>query len=125
MDKGVWIDGNLSEDELAKLQELIRKAVMRARNGTLPFKYKDEKITFEAFSRLGTVAVFYGWNFPPKEFWVKENRGLEECTKCLPNGFQGEPAREVWCVKLGYNFQKCPYGVKTEKGNAPWNTIIG
>jgi len=117
--RGIWIDGKHSEEELAKLQKLLREAIRRAGNGTLPWKYKDEKITFEAFSKGGILMVFHGWNFPPKEFWVEEDRGTEECFKCFPDGFDKPIGREVWCHKLGYNFPKCPYGVKTPNSQMP------
>jgi len=112
---GIWVDGCLSKEELDKLQKLLREAIFKAKNGELPWSYKDEKITFDAFIKLGAVVVSYGWNFPPKELWVKEDRDCEEeCSKCLPSGPAGEPGREVWCIKLGYNFPKCPYGVVTK-----------
>jgi len=115
MGKGIWVDGQLSKEELDKLQALLKEAITRARGGTLPMKYVDEKITFEARIVQGHIVTFYGWNFPPKELWVKEDRDLEECLNCWPHGpFQGEPAREVWCLKLGYNFSKCPYGAVTK-----------
>jgi len=111
--KGIWVDGNASEEELQKLHVLLREAIVRARNGTLPMKFIDDKITFKAQIIDGNIVTFYGWNFPPKELWVKENRDVEECLSCWPLGLKKEPAREVWCDKLGYNFPKCPYGVPT------------
>jgi hypothetical protein len=114
MGKGIWVDGILSEEEMNKLQSILREAVLRARKG-LPTSYKDEKLVFEAtLCPRGTILVSYGWNYPPKELWVKEDRDIEECLKCLPYGPKKEPAREVWCTKLGYNFPKCPYGVPTK-----------
>jgi len=112
MGKGIWVDGTASEEEMQKLQGLLREAIVRARNGTLPMKFVDDKITFEARIIHGNIVTFYGWNFPPKELWVKEDRDIEECFKCFPYGLK--PAREVWCHKLGYNFPKCPYGVSTK-----------
>jgi len=112
--KGIWVDGNASEEELVKLQGLVREAIRRGQNGTLPMKFTDEKITFEAHIVKGNVVTFFGWNFPPKELWVKEDKDFEECLNCLPNGPRKEPKREVWCFKVGYNFPKCPYGVITK-----------
>lgn len=119
MAKGIWVDGTLSEEELAKLQQLIREAILGARNNTLPLNYSDEKITFKAFIQYGQLIVWYGWNFPPKNLWVQETRDFEECLKCVPNGSAGAPAREAWCLKMGYNFSKCPYGVKTPASRMP------
>jgi len=114
MGKGIWVDGTVSEEELEKLKALFREAIVRARNGTLPMKFVDDKITFEAHIVEGHIVTFYGWNFPPKELWVKEDRDMEECLKCFPYGPKKEPAREVWCSKVGYNFPKCPYGCLTK-----------
>jgi len=112
--KGIWVDGNLSEEELNKFQSVLREAVLRAKQG-LTTTYKDEKLTFEASPHPnGTLLVKYGWNFPPQELWVKEKRDVDECFKCFPNGFDKEPARETWCQKMGYKFSRCPYGVNTE-----------
>jgi len=114
MGKGIWVDGNVSPEELAKLQDLLRQAIELARNGMLPMKFVDEKITFEAHIVEGHVVTFFGWNYPPKELWVKEDRDVEECLTCFPYGPKKEPTREIWCNKLGYNFPKCPYGVITK-----------
>jgi len=114
MGKGIWVDGNASEEELEKLKELFKEAITRARSGTLPMKFVDDKITFEARTVKNAIVASYGWNYPPKELWVKEEKDIEECVYCFPNGPQREPGREVWCHKLGYHFPKCPYGVKTK-----------
>jgi len=120
MGKGIWVDGNASEEELDKLKELFREAVKRARNGTLPMKAVDDKITFEARIGEGCIIAFWGWNYPPKELWVKEDRDIEECLKCFPGGPLKGSNREVWCNKLSYNFPKCPYGVRT-----PGSLLVG
>lgn len=118
--KGIWIDGKLSKEELDKLTSLIKEANERSRNGTLPMKFKGEKITFQAARKGSTLVISYGWNFPPKYLWVKEIKGLKECCKCFPNGLHGPIGREVWCQKVEYNFLKCPYGVKTPSRNRPF-----
>jgi hypothetical protein len=87
--------------------------------GTLPLRYKDEKISFDAHVLNGKLIISYGWNFPPKEMWTQETRDFEECLKCLPKGSTEPSGREVWCLKLGYNFPKCPYGVKTPDTRMP------
>jgi hypothetical protein len=115
--KGIWIDGRLSKEEIAALQDLVIKTTEKFANRELPWEFHNEKITFYAWADGSTLHVFYGWNFPPAVFWIKETKSLAECSNCFPKGKQrgdkGSPAREVWCEKLGYHFQKCPYGVLT------------
>jgi len=112
--KGIWVDGTASKEEMDKLNALLREAIERAKSGTLPMKFADDKITFKAGIVQGHIYTFFSWNFPPKELWVKEDKDFEECFNCWPNGPSREPAREVWCHKLSYNFPKCPYGVVTK-----------
>jgi len=118
--KGVWIDGKMSKEELATLENLIREVALKALAGKLPMTYEDEKIAFTANTVGECLHIFYGWKFPPKDLWVKEVKDpWQECHKCFPNGLQGEIGREVWCHRISYNYTKCPYGVETPKENPP------
>jgi hypothetical protein len=112
--QGIWYDGVVSKEEIELLQRLLRVAITRAKMGTLPYIYEDNKISFKAWLVGNTLHTFYGWKFPPKKLWSKEVKGPEECLKCLPEGPDGQALREVWCHKIGYNERKCPYGVPTE-----------
>jgi len=119
--QGIWIDGRLNQEELDKLIRVQTEVVRNFRN--LPedpqkaWEYKDDKLTFRAWRKGGTLMVFYGWNYPPSTFWIKEIQGSEECQKCFPEGLGQQPiGREVWCEKMDYNFPQCPYGVPTPRG---------
>jgi len=117
--QGVWIDGRASYGELRKLRLLLEMAIERHKRGELPFKYEDKAIIFTAEVVRGTLMTFHSWHFPPPELWIKESRSKEECENCFPRGFDKMPDREVWCSKLGYAYDKCPYGVETEGGVRP------
>jgi len=120
--KGIWVDGRLSREELDLLLNIQKKAIALFQTRQLPegpknpWKYDDEKLTFKAWRQGTNMVVFYGWNFPPKDKWVNENKHPTECQKCFPLGLEGPPRREVWCEKMNYNFERCPYGVPTPTG---------
>jgi len=114
--KGVWIDGKISKKELKGLKSLIKMATIKLSKGELPWKFQNEKITFEAINKRNTLLISYGWNFPPAIFWFKGVKDPSECQNCYPQGKEKDPAREVWCEKLGYHFPKCPYGAPTPEG---------
>lgn len=116
---GIWADGRISERELMLLQTLMRSAIGRFAEGKLPYKFKDPKITFRAEKQGTELHVFYGWNFPPTKLWITEVKTIKECLNCFPKGKAEDPVREVWCSKLGYNFQQCPYGALTAMGRCP------
>ena len=113
MGKGVWIDGRGSEEEIELLQVQLRKAVLLFGEGKLPYHYRGSKLDFHAAAKGTTLAVFYGWNFPPAHLWSREEKDKSECLRC---GIEdGVAKRETWCEKLDYNFPKCPYGVITKR----------
>ena len=112
--QGLWFDGVISKDEIKFLQRLLRVAVTRFRMGTLPYVYDHRKIFFKAWRVGDTLNTFHNWKFPPKKMWCKEVKGREECLKCLPEGLEGDAAREAWCLHTDYNARRCPYGVPTE-----------
>lgn len=122
-DKGIWIDGRASEEESKKLFSVIHDAIESVSQGKA-FSYKDDKITVRAEpakrGNVGVIFLRYGWNYPPKNLWVKEDRNAEEeCAKCLPNGPNKPCDRETWCCKLSYNYDQCPYGVRTKHARLP------
>lgn len=111
--KGIWIDGRISKQEMAGLQQLLKTACEKFANRELPWKFQNEKITFEAVAKDNDLHIFYGWNFPPAAFHSKEIKDYHECEKCDPDSIT--PAREVWCEKKNYHFPICPYGYPTPK----------
>lgn len=47
--QGIWVDGRISKEELAHLQELMKKAVKKFGKKELPWSYEDDKITLRAW----------------------------------------------------------------------------
>ena len=114
MGRGLWFDGVISKEEIKLLQRLMRVAVTRFRMGTLPYVYDSRKILFKAWRVDNDLHTYHDWKFPPKKLWSNEVKGREECLKCLPEGPDGDAAREAWCLHTNYNASRCPYGVSTE-----------
>jgi len=116
LDRGIWLDGRLSEEELDLFEAQIRKAVLlfRAGENKLPYHYRGSKLDFHAVAKDSELHVFFGWNSPPSQYWSKEEKDRNECLKCVISS-SGTAQREVWCKKLGYDFSKCPYGVTTRR----------
>ena len=115
MDDGIWVTGKCSKNEMALVQNLLRQAIKKFGKGELPFQFTNQKITFKAEASGKNIHVFYGWNYPPKHYWVQGVKSNQECSNCFPNGKEHMPQREAWCQKQDYNFPTCPYGVLTSQ----------
>lgn len=116
--EGVWLTGRMDAWESHKFVCLFETAIRAVSEGE-PFEYEDKKIKFKATLVGSTCNIYYSWKFPPPQYWSKETKTKKECLNCLPNGLEGTAAREVWCIHLGYNALKCPYGVITVEKRCP------
>jgi len=106
-----WRTGIPSAKQIAFLRELVKAAAFNAMFG-MPWSWEDELIQFRSYRQGGTLLIFYGWRYPPREFWMAESSAEVECRKCYPEGPRGNIGREVWCSKEGFSYDYCPYGVR-------------